>query len=468
MADSNSVYGTIQPLQGSVSDWVAGQEQNAFRYRAEAREIDRIAQARKDKEQAEYEKRLEKFSLPKFSPTGIKAPDEVLAKVMLKAVDMQGDIYKKLKPGISNEEYASLVMKQKQLNNLPDYLDLAQKSFVNQATSIQKQLADGTVKKDPALLKKLQSFSQGAFDVELDENLTPMMAIYDIDGDGKPDILPYDKIVSGNIFPELVPQVDFTTSFQKLGEKLGSETKTTDKNFVERTIQETPVKMAQLTARGALYDDKGGFTPLAKSKLWDIGVTDFKNVPDKVLNQLENDATQIMLATRDKKDITDIDYGAMNASRRLAFDKSKAKKDETPKPTISYIEPVGGDSPSLSEEFSFSTPYQLKDKKTGMSKEGFISGITTDKTGRIVLKGQENYGKRKKEEDGVEITEDAWRDFTILDKQEVQSILGNVLDTDSYKETLKVLENIKSKKSGGGTGKKETPAERALRIANGG
>ena len=239
MADSNSVYANARPLEGNISDWVSGQEQTDFRYRAEKREVDRIAQERKDKEQFDYEKRLEKFKAPQIDATKVRSIDEINTLVLLKAKDEYLNITKELKPGISNEKYAELLMRQKNLDNLPSYLKLSQDAFVAEATNIQKQLSEGKIKFTPELQKKLNSFSQGYYDVELDDNMMPMVGLWDKDGDGKPDILPYDKIVGQQIFGEQVPNLNFASEFQKMGEKLGSKETTTDNNFVKTTIKET-------------------------------------------------------------------------------------------------------------------------------------------------------------------------------------------------------------------------------------
>jgi hypothetical protein len=388
MANSNNVFANAQPLQGNVSDWVAGQEQNDFRYRAEQREVARIEQEKKDKDQLDYEKRLEKFKAPQIDATKVRSIDEINTLVLLKAKDEYLKITKELKPGISNEKYAELIMRQKNLDNLPSYLKLSQEAFVNEATNIQKQLAEGKIKFTPDLQKKLNSFSQGYFDVEFDENLMPMVGLWDKDGDGKPDIMPYDRIVSQQIFGEQIPEINFATEFQKIGEKLGSVENQTDINFKKTTTKQTPIEFAKLTARGSLYDDKGGLTPIAKSKLYDMGYTDFKNVPQKALDQLVNDAVYIMLSTRDKSTKVDVDNSARNTANENA---RNAKKEDKDKATWGVVE-----TPPI---YKSSNIPLAKGYKT-IAIQGKVTipalGFKSDKGNQVITNGQlQSYSIRK-------------------------------------------------------------------------
>lgn len=335
MANSSNAYAQARPLEGNVSDWITGQENAEFNQREEKRQVDAIAQRKKDKEQDDYEKRLEKFKQPDIKSTGVRSIDEINTLVLLKAKDQQLEIMKELKPGISNEKYAELTMRQRNLDNLPSYLKLSQDAFVKEADALKAQVAKGEIKFTPQLQQKLTSFSEGMYDVELDSNGLPMVGLWDRDGDGKPDIMPYDKIVSGQTFGDQVPDMDFTGAFQKMGKELGSVKTQTDKNFVKKTEKQTPIEFAKLTARGSLYDDKGGLTPLAKSKLYDMGVKDFTDVPQQTLDKLETTAVEIMMATRDKESLVDVD----NSARNTAIKNARDAKKEDEKPTYGFSTP---------------------------------------------------------------------------------------------------------------------------------
>ena len=228
----------------------------------------------------------------------------------------------------SPEEQANIVLQLQKLQSLPDYLKLAQDAFVTQAKDVQAKIANGEIKQTPELLSKLQSFSQGYLDVELDDNMQPVLGLWDKDGDGKPDPITYDKMISGQIFGELIPNVDFSGNFMNIGTKVGSVKNQTDQNFVKNTKLYTPDELNKTAARAELYLENGQLSPVAKSYLYDKGVRDFQNVPDELLDKMEQDAINIMKTVQKKEDITDVDYSAQTG--RMSENR-QAKKDEEKK-----------------------------------------------------------------------------------------------------------------------------------------
>ena len=341
MANSNNVFANAQPLQGNVSDWVAGQEKMDFDYRTEQREVARIEQEKKEKEQLEYEKRLSKIKDFDIATTKVRSVDEINAQLLMKAKDKKLEIYKKLKPGISNEEYASLMIQDKKLDNLADYIKMSNEAFVAEMTAFQDKVAKGEIQPTEKQLKMLHSLSEGYSSFELDDDMMPMIGLWDKDGvdgkgDGKPDILSYDKIISGQMLGELIPKVNFTTTFQGLGEKLGSTKIGTDRNFVETTEKFTPIEFAQRTAKASLYDPSGNLTPIAKSWIYENKrISDWKNVPQAVLDEMEAKATRIMLDTKDTENTTKVDNSARNTANENA---RNAKKEDKDKATWGVVE----------------------------------------------------------------------------------------------------------------------------------
>lgn len=331
MANASNAYATINPIKTNIGDVVQGIEQMDFAYREEQRKIDAIKQAQKDKEALELEKKRAKFKPINIDSTGVKSIDEVNAQTLLKAVNMYGELDKKLAQAKTPEEQAAITIQLQKLQSLPDYLKLAQDAFVSQAKDIQTKMDKGEIKQTPELLSKLQSFSQGFFEVELDDNMTPMIGLWDKDGDGKPDVLPYDKIISGQTFGELIPNVDFSGNFMEVGTKVGTVKNQTDQNFTKNTKLYTPEELNKTTARAELYLENGQLSPIAKSYLYDKGVRDFQNVPDELLNKMEQDAVNIMETVQKKEDITDKDYSAETG--RISENR-QAKKEKEEKAII--------------------------------------------------------------------------------------------------------------------------------------
>lgn len=331
MANAGNAYATINPIETNIGDVVQGIEQMDFAYREEQRKIDAIKQAQKDKEALELEKKRAKFKPINIDSTGVKSIDEVNAQTLLKAVNMYGELDKKLAQAKTPEEQAAITIQLQKLQSLPDYLKLAQDAFVTQAKDIQSKIANGEIKQTPELLSKLQSFSQGFFEVELDDNMTPMIGLWDKDGDGKPDVLPYDKIVSGQTFGELIPNVDFSGNFMTIGTKVGNVKNQTDQNFVKNTKLYTPDELNKTAAKAELYLENGQLSPVAKSYLYDKGVRDFQNVPEDLLNKMEQDAISIMKTVQKTEDITDKDYSAETG--RISENR-QAKKEKEEKAII--------------------------------------------------------------------------------------------------------------------------------------
>lgn len=331
MANASNAYATIDPIKTNIGDVVQGIEQMDFAYREEQRKIDAIKQAQKEKEAEKLEKLRAKFKPINIDSTGVKSIDEVNAQTLLKAVNMYGELDKKLAQAQTPEEQAAITIQLQKLQSLPDYLKLAQDAFVTQAKDIQTKIANGEIKQTPELLSKLQSFSQGFFEVELDDNMTPMIGLWDKDGDGKPDVLPYDKIVSGQTFGELIPNVDFSGNFMTIGTKVGTVKNQTDQNFVKNTKLYTPDELNKTAAKAELYLENGQLSPVAKSYLYDKGVRDFQNVPDELLDKMEQDAISIMKTVQKKEDITDKDYSAETG--RISENR-QAKKDKEEKQIV--------------------------------------------------------------------------------------------------------------------------------------
>lgn len=326
MANASNAYATVNPIKTNIGDVVQGIEQMDFAYREEQRKIDAIKQAQKEKEAQKLEKLKEKFKPIKIDATGVKSVDQVNAQTLLKAVDKNGELHKKLDTA-TPEEQAEIIVQLQKLQSLPDYLKLAQDAFVTQAKDIQTKIEKGEIKQTPELLSKLQSFSQGYLDVELDDNMQPVLGLWDKDGDGKPDPITYDKMISGQIFGELIPNVDFSGNFMTIGTTVGNVKTQTDQNFVKNTKLFTPDELNKTTARAELYLENGQLSPVAKSYLYDKGVRDFKNVPDELLDKMEQDAISIMKTVQKTEDITDKDYSA-ETGRISETRQAKKEKEE--------------------------------------------------------------------------------------------------------------------------------------------
>lgn len=327
--NSNNVVATAQPLQGNVSDWINNKEQMDFAYRAENREIAKIAREKKEKEDLEYEKYRSSFKDFDIASTGVKSIDEINIQLMMKGKDKQLELFKKMRPDMSLEERSKITFQMQELDNLASYIKSSNEAFVNEAKALEKQISEGKIIPTAKQLQLLKSFSDGTFQIELDDNMKPVIGLWDKDGDGKPDIVPYDKIISQQTFGELIPNINFATTFQAMGKELGSKETGTDNNFVSNLKKFTPIEFAQRTAKASLYDQSGNYTPVAKSWLFQAkGISDWSNVPEETLEEMESVASQIMLDTRPSSDVTKVDNSGRLAASKEARDIRKENEEK--------------------------------------------------------------------------------------------------------------------------------------------
>jgi len=465
-----TAYRQLKPLQGDVSQDILAQEELGFQRRAEKRQVDQIAQQKADKKEAEKKALWDKYVKPLSNyDTGSKSLNEVQGRLLLEAQKEYVPLMAVINnPNASDEDRLKATLKLDNINRLPDNLMSMTKSLTERDLAVKKGISEGRLFANP---EYDQNYQEGFANklLALDENGMPMIAFKN--PDGSTDLETYDQIQN------VMKKYDFTQRFDRDKELLEASTKlqpetnqTDDGTKRVKTTAINPQLLKEYVNNQLFEAD--GVTPTQKMKSFakEQGV-DFSDVKglQKIASDFEND---IRLRVKGGTEVTR-NYNNLDVQKEANDERErrrKAAQDNTEKTTISYVERINNASPSLADSFSFSTPYQLKDKKSGLGKDGFISGITTSKSGMIFLKGEQKIGTRKKEEDGVEITEDAWKSITIKDKQEVQSILGGTLGTNSYEETLKVLNDIKSKnsRSANTKSKKESAAQRALRIANGG
>jgi hypothetical protein len=322
MADSNSAFATVQPLQANVSDFINNQERMDFAYRDEERKVNEMKRAAQEREGAKKDALLKEFqSAKQVTPSGITSIDSFDYTIMNIALEDRVKLYKKkVAGGLSVDEEIMYA----KLGNMAGTLELMGKAYSEEKENYYKQLKEGKVKRDVNYEMKMQEMDKSAIPF-IDSEGNPAIGI-DNDGDGKPDVITFSLGEGLSLKPSYVPNIDFTSSFQAFGEKLGSKETGTDVNFTKTTIKETPIELAKLTARGALYGKDGSYSDLAKSQLYDMGIRDFNDVPESVLNEMKNSAVQTMMATRDRSKVVDVDNSSINTANKNAKD----NKDNTP------------------------------------------------------------------------------------------------------------------------------------------
>lgn len=484
MANSDNVYATVQPIQANVSEWVNDQEKMDFAYRDEQRKIAALDETKKAKEQAKKDAlRKSVFGdIPKNYDTGSASLNEFQAKIIQKAVNRKGEIYKELsKPNLSDDDRIKLEIENQNLENLPENLQIATKNFSGVIGDYRKGVADGSYFRNPDFESKvLNGFENyvGGLD-----NGLPVVGFVDRDGDGVMDVLPYESLAqsygpdNSNLPWQFQKQVDLDKLAVSTGEKLGKVEKTTDGNFIKHTIKGPDLKSLNTLTDNILQNPDGSPTDAALSELKKRGLPANEANLAKV-KQIFKDR---VLAYADRADNTDVDYAGMNAAQREA---RQARKENEDKPEIGTPVPAseqawGRQYKNLNTKDKLSVPVAKgevkipslriktgKDKKTGKAKHEYVTdaiveNYTYNKDGKLVVDvsypGEKVSVKDK--ETGTTVSS--------APKLKRQTVVTPETETRIAKELGMTVEQLKAS-ANNPDAEKETAAERAIRIANGG
>jgi len=328
MGNSSSVFGTAKPISISMVDLQTDQENQDLKFRAEQREIDKIAQDRKDKADAKKEALQKEMlaKLPQNYDSGSKSLTELQGKIINQGVERIGEITKKLSdPKISDDEKISLRIEAQQLNQLPENLKIATDTFTKKIETYKKGVADGSLFEDPVFEKQVLSGFEN-YVGGLDGGL-PVVGFVDKNADGKVDkldVVDYNDIQSGIPQFDFQPKVDLDKIVTVIAKDVGMDDITTDSNFTSTQVKQANSAKVDAAVKGILYDDQGMPTPAAKSQLKKMGLD---NTPEN-LKKVDTYTKELLLSKTDYLKKTDKDYGSMNAAARLKFDKDKEKPKE--------------------------------------------------------------------------------------------------------------------------------------------
>lgn len=349
MANSNNVYGTAQPLQGSVSDWVTGQEKMDFAYRAEQRDVAKLAQDKRDKEKVRIDKWKSEIKIPEFDATGVRKTDQIQTELLLNLKGEINELTKKIYPGMPYEEEAKIRTELEMINNAPRLLKLGTESYTKEIQNIQNQLDEGKVVLTPNQMKMMDGFAQGRISLNWNGG---QIVVGMFDQDGKvTDAMPLDKLINGETFGKLIPNVNVADKFRTIGKTMGTKTSQTDANYVKTKEKYTPKQLNEIAARNELFQQDGKFTPTAQKYLLDLGITDYDNVPEEVKDKMLLDAVDWMKSGQDTEKTVDVDYSAKNTAIKNAQDeriaRAKDKKEEEDKSvTFRKVALVKGNGPN--------------------------------------------------------------------------------------------------------------------------
>lgn len=385
MANSNNVYSTAKPLEGS--NWIRGQEQMDFAYREEQRKIDAIEEAKKEKDRLKNDALRQKLlgNLPQNYNTGSASLNSFQAGIILKGVNRLGDIYKQLKdPSLSDNERIDLEIEAKNIQSLPENLKVATENFSNIIKDYRQGVDDGTYFRNPDFESKvLSGFDNYVGDLD---NGLPVVGFMDKNGDGQMDVMPYDNLQNGIGVWSFQKQYDLDKLAQETGLKLGTEEVQTDQGYVKRYTK-TPNRQALSTVTdNILQNSDGSPTEAALSEMRKRGLP----INQQSLEQVKSIFKDRVLAYTDTSNKTDYDYSARNQDMQEARLQSEAKKGKAGdkeynlndlKLTANTVQQKGDTKERLTNIYQGNVDIK---REAGKAVESFRS-FATDKNGNVIV-----------------------------------------------------------------------------------
>lgn len=496
-----NAYTSEQPLQGNISEWVANQEVLGLKKRAEDRQVSEINRIAKEREKAVKDAQTKRYdSMKGPKPTGMGSIDQAYRMWIDQAMDKRLDLYKKEYSGqkLTPQEEALY----QKLDNTPETLELMAKAYTEENSRYFDAVKKGDIKRDYDYELKMQKLSTSAIPF-IDDDGNPVIGI-DNDGDGKPDIISFDMNQGLSLKPKYTPEVDFEKTLKSFTDNIDTTKVVTDNNFVKTTKESVPLSLAKTGAKGLIYNRDNSLSPFTISQFYDAGIKDPNDITDQQLSEFENYVTKRILNSKKNVSERDVDNaGRTAASRESRLSKGDGKDEKNY--TI-YDLNHATDSKQFTatrDKEGNLIPQPGKDKKT----------VSNNYTGRVDIKrkvGSEtevfrNFGRDAK--GNLTVTVDVATPK--YSASQIESLTDNISDEDEKQRRIEELStessSITSKTytSNGQAGqvmefvkrfddpktnkpytkidqfkkdlpqfteggKKETPAERALRIANGG
>lgn len=255
MAKGNykSVIATAAPVQNDISAWIMQQEQmnlqarhfNDQRLRDAEKKI-----AERDKALADKLANLGYGTSPEFKMTGVEALDYNQRMLAAETIEKAGDLDKRIIEAEKNRaldpfQMAKLKHEREQLNKIPERLSIIQQKFKEEVEEWTKGVADGKIIATPENMSRLKRLHDGEYKLVLDPtNVGSFMVVFDQDGDGVDDYIPFEDFMSDKSIGYKVRNVDMMNSAMEFGKALGKS-----ENMEESGLY-------KITEKGLKYNDQ--------------------------------------------------------------------------------------------------------------------------------------------------------------------------------------------------------------------
>lgn len=323
--NTNSAYNQSAGFGNGFTDDMRYWNDDAYKRRAEGRIEDEIELKAKEKKEAKTEalktralKYLDNYD------TGSTSLNEMQGRLLQNAMSEYPEIIKILdNENASQDEKLKAQLRLDNLHNLPEKMQLMTGFYTEQDSAYQKGKESGSLFEDPDYEKAFSDDFSGFF-YSLDENMNPMVATKDTNGDGIvniKDVQTYDQIQKG------LPTFNFQKKFDTdkmattIASEVGERDVTGQQGFTSTQIKSAKLDAVKERAVKVMIKEDGTASDVAKSELRKRGLEDTKENLQKITDEFEK---QIL----DKTDYTKfvkIDQSALTSRLKENRD---AKKEE--------------------------------------------------------------------------------------------------------------------------------------------
>lgn len=329
--NASNAYASATPVSQDMSQFVDNINDTGFRFRAEKRLEDGIAEKKAKAAQEEEEERLKWFAskTPKDKASGVQTIDFIKAKAVQSAVDEQFEAYKIYKDKSRPEsERLQALIRIDNLKNAPENILAGVNNFVNTAKTYSEDLASGKIFRDEDYERMIASGFNGSA-VGFDKNGHPLVGFQDVDGDGKIDFLGWESLQDPVLGRQFQQRHNIDADAVAIASKLKPEDIKVQRGYVTERNKRVAPEIIVRRANDYLYNPDGSPKSTLRSALRESNLEDTPENRQAVQRAIE---TRILDNT-EKLYEKDIDLGAQDRDIDRA-DKRKKEAEDNPPPTV--------------------------------------------------------------------------------------------------------------------------------------
>lgn len=493
-----TAFQQLTPLRGSVVDDMRAAEEIGFQHRAEKRQIEQIAKQEEEKKKKEKDLLREKVAknIQNYD-TGSRSLNELQGMLIQKAVNEYIPIIETLEnPNASEQDKLRAQLKADNISKLPENLKMVTDFYTEQDKLYRTGVANGTLFQNTDYEKIFQTGFEN-YILDLDDNGNPIVAFKDTNKDGKVDILDvqsYEQIKTGLPTFDFQRRYDYDELLKDATTKIQPEVNQTDNGSLVRETTGLNLVKARGYAENTFLKKDGTPTPALLSLARERGVDiTSKESADKIISDFVNDMSlRTKGGVKDTRKDSNLEIQKeKRAAAKEAREEKKTTFDVVETPSIyaeSKVQPATGYKTvavTNSKPIPAIQIYENGKKKDVTNATIGSYTIIKNKSGVRQLAAEIVYQDSKSSTLSVDemallenINTPAETRELLLSKQskgpENKSVVKILSEKDAVKYSKQLgFKDFNEMKSKARVGKeeqvqKETAAQRAARIANGG